>query len=381
MRKIALLLENSREYGREMVRGIADFYQTRRDTELEMVEADDILRPGALKAYDGIIARVVTQRECAALRAARIPVVDVLCQYDDTGFLRADSDHRTIGEMAADYFLGYGFRAFAFFGFAGAAFSEARLAGYAGRLHALGHACSVFRADRIDRASIYAERTQAVRHPGPLLRWLRGLPRQTALFCANDIRAYQALRLAAEAGIAVPGDLAVLGVDNDPLVCAFAKPQLSSIDPAAHEVGRAAAKLLHAAIRGGAEPGTSVAPPPRGIVARASAVFRHDGPPWFQAALDYIHANPDRHVSTADLVRLTGLSHTSVEKAFRRHLGESAGRYILRLKMTEARRLLALGGVSCKEVAYRIGFASPQYFCRVFRRDFGRAPFAPKRRR
>ena len=120
MRKIALLLENSREYGREMVRGIADFYQMRRDTELEMVEADDILRPGALKDYDGIIARVVTRRECAALRAARIPVVDVLCQYDDTGFLRADSDHRTIGEMAADYFLGYGFRAFAFFGFADA---------------------------------------------------------------------------------------------------------------------------------------------------------------------------------------------------------------------------------------------------------------------
>ena len=372
-------MENSRAYGREMIRGIADLNQTRHDIVLEMVTAEDLKSAEALRGFDGVIARVITREACEVLTETGIPVVDVLCQFTDTNFMLADADHQAIGMQAADFFISRGFKSFAFFGFEGAAFSEARCAGFVAGLKKEGHPCRTFSSETVGYETIFAETTQGSPHPESLVRWLRALPDRTALFCANDIRAYQALRAASDVGISVPDQLAVLGVDNDPLICAFARPQLSSIDPNAHAVGYAAAAMLNGAVKHGGVPRTRTATAaPKGIVERASTEFLHDGPQWLKEAVDYILANTDKALSTADIVRLTALSHTSVEKAFRKFLGESTGRYILRTKMNEASRLLGLGNISSKEVAYRVGFASPQYFCRAFKSFFGHPPFARK---
>lgn len=381
MKRIALFMENSRAYGREMIRGIADLNQTRHDTVLEMIDADDLKSASRLQVFDGIIARVVTREACRVLQSSGLPVVDVLCQFTDTGFMLADSNHRAIGEQAADFFISRGFKSFAFFGFKDVAFSEARRIGYTQRLQDVGATCHSFCSGTVNYAAIFAENMQGgAQRAERFARWLRGLPDRTALFCANDIRAYQALRVAADVGIIVPDQLVVLGVDNDPLICAFARPQLSSIDPNAHDVGCAAATLLNEAIGHGAPARKGVATSaPQGIIERASTGFLHDGPAWLKRAVDFILANTDKPLSTADIVRFSKLSHTSVEKAFHQFLGESTGKYILRTKMNEAKRLLGLGNINSKEVAFRVGFASPQHFCRTFKIFFGHAPFTQPR--
>ena len=376
MKRIALFLENSRAYGREIIRGIADLNQTRHDVMLEMIGSDDMKDVARLREYDGIIARVYSRELCVTLKEAGIPVVDVLGQFSDTGFLLCDSRHAALGAMAADFFISRGFQNFAFFGFEGAAFSEARYAGYANRLATRGMTCHTFNSGTIGYATIFAETTQRTKRQDALARWLGELPTRTALFCANDIRAYQALRAAAEIGIHVPGKIAVLGVDNDPLICAFARPPLSSIDPNAHGVGYAAATMLNAAIKHGAPRSRTVFPTPKGIVERASTEFLHDGPPWLKESVDFIRANLDKQITSSDVCRLTKLSHTSIDKNFHKFLGESAGRYILRCKMNEAQRLISHGNITSKEISLRLGFGSPQYFCRVYKSFFGHPPFA-----
>lgn len=380
MKRIALFMENSRAYGREMIRGIADFYQPHHDIVLEMIGVDDLKSTNKLKDFDGAIARIITRDAGKVLKDAGIPVVDALCQFSDTGFMRADANHEAIGEQAAEFFLSRGFKNFAFFGFQDAAFSDARCAGYVQRLVKAGATCQIFRSETVSYSTIFAESTQSPRRPEALIRWLQALPDRTALFCANDIRAYQALRAAENADISVPENIAVLGVDNDPLICAFARPQLSSIDPNAHDVGYAAATILHAAVKRGNHRVRPVTGKPKGIVERASTKLLHSGPPWLKDAVDFIVAHTDKALTTAHIVRLTGLSHTAVERAFRKYLGESTGKYILRSKMNEAKRLLDLGNISSKEVAFRIGFASPQYFCRAFKAFFGHSPFDKKPR-
>ena len=379
MRKIALLTENSREYGRELLKGIAMFAQERRSWVLRLLTPDDLASRSALAGFDGVIARVADAATRRRLARSRLPVVDAFCQSASPGFIGVDSDHDAIGTMAAEHFMSRGFSSFAFCGFNGTAFSDARRRAFVRTLGNAAFSCRVYPVEEPPNDAMnFAERADLPAHARRLRAWFASLPPQTAVFCANDVRAYQLLVIAADIGVEVPRSAAILGVDNDTLLCSFASPALSSIDPNAKRIGYAAARLLHAAMEDPASP--KVRPVlrvrPGDLVERASTEFHPVGPEWLSEALVYIDRNISRPVSTADIVAISGLSHTSVEKTFRRTFGESAGRYILRTKMAEAQRLVDKGGLSGKEIAARTGFSSPQYFCRTFRAFFGRSPFS-----
>ena len=378
MRRIALLTENSREYGRELLKGIAEFAQERRNWILRLLTPSDLRPRSALAGFDGVIARLADTATRRRLAASRLPVVDAFCQNPSPSFIGVDSDHDAIGEMAAGHFVSRGFRSFAFCGFNGTAFSDARRRAFVRALGNAAFSCSVYSAvEPPDDAMNFAERADLPAHADLLRKWFISLPPQTAVFCANDTRAYQLLGIAAENGIAVPQHAAIMGVDNDTLLCSFASPPLSSIDPNAKRIGYAAARLLHRAME---DPAKDKIRPvyrvrPGDLVERASTEFHPVGPAWLSEALVYIDRNMSRPVSAADIVAIAGLSHTSVEKTFRKVFGESAGKYILRTKMNEAQRLIEKGGLSGKEIAARTGFSSPQYFCRTYRSFFGRSPF------
>jgi len=210
-----------------------------------------------------------------------------------------------------------------------------------------------------------------------LLAWLKGLPPQTAIFCATDLRAYQVIKLSQKIGRNVPDDLVVMGVDNDTVLCACAMPSITSIDPDAFGIGYAAARFLNAAIKSGAralKPHPIFHVKPRGIVERESTAMYPVKPEWFARALEYVDANMASPVSSIDLAQAAGVSQTALTKAFRRTFGVSAGGYILETKMREAERLLNEGELLVKQVAARIGFSSVQYFSRTYKLHFGKAP-------
>ena len=186
--------------------------------------------------------------------------------------------------------------------------------------------------------------------------------------------------LACEASaLKVPRDVAILGVDNDSLICNFTTPTLSSIDPDAFGLGRAAADCLDRKL---SDPSAAEVSPrkiaPKGLVARTSSETYPLDPPWLSDALVYIRRNVVRHISAADVYAHLGRSHTRVNAIFRERLGSTVQKEIRAAQLAEAERLLKTTALPLSEIAKRSGFASPQYFCNVYSAAFGKPPSAAR---
>jgi len=379
MKKIALLIETSRTFGWEFLNGIAKFAQSRRDWLMRLMSPEDLRGGRPFAGFDGIIARAADAATVRKIRASGLPTVDTSNELKVPQFISVGPDDAAIAVTAAEFFLGRGFTNFAYCGFRGMTFSDVRRKAFAGRLADAGFGvCEFAFPEPMTDDFLYREKLDDMRIIGRIGKWAKTLPPRTAVFCANDMRAYQLIRAASAESIRIPHDLAVLGCDDDNLICLFSSPPLSSINPNAEGVGYAAARVLHAAMLDPSAVQARRHKPfrvsPGELVERASTEFYSISPAWLSDLLVFIDRNIARPISAADVVAHSGRSYPTVEKAFAKAFGETIGRYVMRAKMTEARRLISLGGHSCKEVASLTGFSSPQYFCNAHRRFFGSPP-------
>ena len=344
--KIALLTESSSEYGRRLVDGVAAYAQKAHDWRLVWISPDAKPIRGAFDGCSGVIARVANDALARRLARTGLPVVDVFCQREYAGFFGVNSDHETIGRLAAEHFLAKRHSTFAFVGFRNVSFSSKRYRAFAGTIERHGYKVAV--------------------REMPLVRDQRAFF-TVAVFAANDLLAVTVSRLARNAGVAVPEDMALLGVDDDRLLCACAETPISSIDPNAFGIGFSAARVLAAVLNTPPEkkrhPVYHVAP--NGIVERASTERHAVSPQWFADVLGYIDSALDKHLSTVDLVARTGRSHVTISKMFGERLGMSPVRYITSVKMKAAKRMLADGNLLVKEIAARTGYASIARFSTI----------------
>ena len=374
MTQIAILVENSRAYGRALIEGVASFAQE---------NCSWLLRPLAfaetgaanLRRFDGIIARIADDRLAERIAESGRPAVDVFCQKPRVGLAGVDSDHRRIGLMARAFFETRGFANFAYCGLPGNAFSDARERSFA---DAKTHVYSPRKTHLSDESQFYDERVDRIPDARALSRWLKTLPKPVAVFCCNDLRAIQLQRVAIDGGLRVPEDLAILGVDNDTIACSFAEVPISSIDPNAFEIGRAAARILGTMIakRPDRKHHRVLTIRPGEITERSSTDFMPIDPPWLGQALLHIEKNMQRPIPASEIFALSGRSSTFVENVFKQKLGLPVQSYVTSVKMREAKRLLANPNLRISEAAYLCGFSSPQYFCRTFTATFGRSPKA-----
>ena len=233
-KKIALLIESSRVYGRGVLRGIAIYARTHANWSIYQQERGlGDPPPKWLRNWrgDGIIARADTKQLASEVRRLQLPTVDLSGLFPLPGVPVIETDDRGVVQLACDHLLERGFRSFAFCGFAGAGYSERRKAlaiDYSGALGCDSFgvrdpAPRVWQARRgLNRAACCTTRQ--------LGDWLVGLEKPTALLACNDIRAQQVLNVCRERGIQVPDEVAVMGVDNDEVFCELADPPLSSVD-------------------------------------------------------------------------------------------------------------------------------------------------------
>ena len=380
MKKIALLIETSRTFGREFLNGIAKFAQSRHDWLIRLLMPEDLRGRCPFADFDGIIARAADPATIRKIKASGLPTVDASHEQKVLQFISIGTHDDAIAAMAADFFLGRNFKNFAYCGFKGMTFSDNRCKAFTGRLAASGFKTHEFPfLEPMTDAFLYGEKLDDMRIIERIRKWVKTLPPQTAVFCANDMRAYQLIRAATAESLRIPHDLAVLGCDNDNLICLFSSVPLSSIDTNAYGVGFAAARVLHAAMQ---DPSTAqkrhhkpfyVAPGE--LIERASTEFYPISPAWLSDLLVFIDRNIANPLSASDVVAHSGRSYPTIEKAFAQAFDETIGQYITRTKMNEAKRLIALGKHSSKEIASLTGFSSPQYFCNAYRRFFGHPPF------
>ncbi|MCR5413711.1 MAG: DNA-binding transcriptional regulator [Kiritimatiellae bacterium] len=376
MIKIALTVERSRAYGRLFCEGVADYAQTMGDWSLEFLDDPE----GDLSRYDGFISRLTDDSMSERLRSLGKPVVDAFYKKD-AGFGVADTDNTAIAQLAVRHFITRKFEHFGFCGYDGIRFSDARKKAFIHCLELNRYGCNSYETpervlEGFDRDVIRNERVDMIPDRAELKDWVKCLPRPCAVFCCHDLRAYQLAKVCRELSLDVPGDIAILGVDDDRLLCTFSTPMLSSIDPDAQGVGREAARILDRMLR---DADACAQPPivliePKGVVTRASTETYPVDPPWLSDALVFIRKQVSRKLTAADVFDHLGLSHALVEKAFRTVLGSTVQREIMKCRIEEAEHLLATTRLPVVQIAGLSGFASAQYFCRSFAAAKGVSP-------
>ena len=377
--RVALLIESSRTYGRGILRGIARY--ARAEGPWSVFSPERELHggiPGWLRTWrgDGIIARIEDRRAARELLRLQIPVVDVLGSERFAGIPGFDTDAAAVAALAADYFLRAGYQHFAFCGYRGVPFSDRREDEFSRQLARHGRRLRVFTSKVLPNPPPHI---QAVERAGleteqAIAQWLKKQPRPLALLACNDIRAQQVLNACRAHGLRTPEDIAVMGVDNDDVVCNLCSPSLTSIEPDTDRLGYAAAALLARLMRGAAPPAGITQIPPGRIVERGSTDVVPVADRRVVAALRFIRDNLGAGISVKDVLAHAGRSRTDLENRFRRTLKTTIRAEILRQRLGRARQLLQATDLNLAQIAKRAGLSTPAHLCRLFRRHFKMTP-------
>lgn len=375
-KRIALVIDSMIAPRRNMMNGVARFMQEHEPwsiylkppfVESEMIQWLDSWRG------DGVIGRL-TNAEAHALRAARIPLVEIAGSEIDDSFHRVRADDRAIGRLGAEHLLERGFKHFAFVDLPPAAWAGNRWEGFAQRLASAG-----LHADRHGLAK------PSARPAGPhdydrqqeaLGEWIASLPKPVGIMTTNDFLGRQVLEACQRIGASVPDGVAVLGADNDEPICRISTPPLSSVIINDELRGYEAARVLAELMAGSTTPGTTVLIPPAGVQTRGSTDFFAFDDELMVGAMRHLRANAERVNTVDDLSRALGISRSTLDRRFRRVLGRSVNDEITRLRVEHSVRLLTETRLPLKTIATRCGFSSQSYMSTVFRTKLGRTPMS-----
>jgi LacI family transcriptional regulator len=366
---IALLIETSNRYARDLLHGIHDWVREHGGWSIRLAPA------GRLTAVTdwlnhwrghGVIARVDSDALAVALRRTRLPVVDVSAERRRSEFPRISIDNRAVARLAADHLLGKRFPNYAYCGDARYLWSRERGTAFRQLLSERGAPCLPFPGGT-------AAGRQTDRRA--LVRWVKTLPTPIAVFACCDRRAHELVDACREAGRSVPSDIAVLGVDDDELVCEFSDPPLSSVLPNARRTGYEAAALLARLMAGqGPDPALPPDVPPVRVVERRSTEADAVSDRHVVAALRYIREHACDGIDVSDVLRTVPVSRTLLERKFARLVGESPHRLIRRRRIERACQLLRESDLPIAMIADLTGFESASYLSAVFRAERGETP-------
>lgn len=336
------------------------------------------LPPGRPFDGQGMIVHA-NHADLASYHQAPYPVVNLAAIVARTGLPSVLPDNRAIGRLAAEHLLARGLERIGFCGFVGHGYSDQRLAG----------------AEQLARrrgvtVQVYPQAEHSHPHKGSadfhdlersnLMAWLEALPKPIGVICANDMRARHVLAACQWTGIAVPEQVAIIGVDGDEVLCETAVPALSSVAIDFEQLGHEAAALLDRLMRGERAPRRPILLPPIGVIARQSSDILAIGDPDLAQALRFIRENAADDELTVDRVLAeVPLSRRSLERRFRQVLGRTPQAEITRIRVERARRLLARSDLPMPHVAARSGFRSAARLSVVFHRETGQTPTAYRR--
>lgn len=376
--RVALLIESSRSYGRELLMGIARYVRIHGPWSIEFEEGD----PGeqfpkwfARWKWDGIIARISTPEMAEVIRRTGVPAVDLSGILPEAGFPQIRSDERAVGSMAADHLLERGFKNFAFCGFNGTDWSDLRRASFERRISEAGFACHVFEnPGSMQSASNADYEERGERHERELMRWLQALPKPCGLMACNDARGRQVLNCCRELGVAVPDEVAVIGVDKDEIFCELSDLPLSSVILNTQQIGFEAAALLARLMAGENAQSAFTWVKPIGVMARQSTDVLAIDDRHIAAALRHIREHACNGLDVEAILKVVPLSRSVLERRFSQILGTSPKAEILRVRLERVCRLLAESDLSLAEVGHKAGFDHPEYMSRLFKKKMGITP-------
>ena len=377
-RKVALLIETSNTYAREVLHGIRAWQREPGGWTIRLSEQGRGAEvPGWLEDWkgDGVIARVENESIAAALRRQRIPVVDVSAALAVPPFPRVVTDSDAATQLAAEHLMERGFEHFGYCGDTRFLWAEQRGVIFQAHLARMGRSCAVF-----------SPRSRGLRWPGgdgevrAIARWLEQLPRPVGVLACYDIRGQQVLEACQLAGRRVPDEIAVMGVHNDELICDLCSPPLTSVIPDARRAGYEAAALLARMMAGKSVRAGIHTVPPVGIACRQSTDVVAVGDPKVAAAVRFMRKHAHEGIGVTDVLRAVPMARTLLERRFKALLRRTPHEYLMRTRLDRVRMLLATTDLSVGAVAEKTGFAYQEYLSVAFRRATGMTPKAFRQR-
>jgi LacI family transcriptional regulator len=377
-RRVALLIESSRAYGRGLFLGIAKFVREHHEWSVQSEEwkwTDPL--PDWLNDWDGdgVIGRVETPEMAAQLQQLKVPVVDVRGSVKGAGLPLIDTDDRKVAEAAAEHLMERGFRHYAFCGFVGANYSDKRSYWFQERLALAGCPCDVYRPPgKLVEAQTTGYEKRGLLFQEDLGRWLKSLPKPVGMMACNDIRGQQVLNLCRRHELIAPEEVAVIGVDNDEVLCELSDPTLSSVAPNSPRIGYDAAVLLERLMAGGAAPAAPIFIPPLGIVTRRSTEVLALNDRQMAIGLRFIRDHAFDPITISEVARAAGMSRRVFERRFAAQMGRPPKAEVVRLRLERVKQLLVDTDWSLAEIAERTGFNYAEYLHTVFTHKIGITP-------
>ena len=375
-RRIALCMELADFYEHGIARGVVRYAKSKPQWRLFgygwMFRSISDLRQWR---GDGILSRIESEADADEMAALGLPLVDVAGAYRRPGFSAVTNDDALTGKLAVEYLGSIGFQRIAYLGVPGVTWSAERRAGAA---EALGLGPSAFPSFERSLPWWEGEGRGGTNKHGvrdrSLERFIYGLRKPAAIFACNDTAGLRAVSVCQSLGIAVPEEVAVLGVDDEDIVCELSSPSLSSIALDCETIGYRAAALLDSILEGG-DASTLVVPPGDVTERESTRTFASEDPLVSKAAT-IIRARARLGLDVTALLDLLPASRRSLETRFKRATGRTLHEEIITVRVAWAKRLLGAGDLTMEAVAGGSGFGSLQRFHEAFRLLEGTSPGA-----
>lgn len=369
-RSVALLIETSNRYSRELLHGIHDWIHSHDDWALHLTEhGRGDVPPPWLKNWkgDGIIARIENKQIERAVINAGVPTVNVSATGLGSQFPTVISDSAAVAYEAAEHLISRGFNHFAYFGDARFPWSQQHGENFQASLGKQGHSCHIFPSAKKDSSDWTREQNK-------IANWLKKLPRPIGIMACYDIRGQQLLDVCRDQGISIPDDVAVIGQHNDELLCELCDPPLSSVIPDPRHAGRTAAELLNHLMKGRKVRKQLHPIAPIGVATRRSTDVISIPDAALSEAIRFIRDHALEGINVEDVLKAVPMSRTLLERRFKTYLKRSPYDEIIRIRLRKTQQLLKGTDLPIAEIASRTGFTTPEYLSAAFKKKTGVSP-------
>jgi LacI family transcriptional regulator len=371
-RNVALIVETSVAYGRQILRGIARYLKMHGAWSVFLDERELRVPPPDWLSHwhgDGVICRSTNQEWARIFRRRQLPVVDLNDLYLDLGLPHVGSDMQAIGRLGAEHLRERGFRHLAYCGFSGEDWSAQRREGFVAAAQGVVGAGSIYESPwaGLREHSWQKERNQ-------IARWLQMLPRPVGIMACNDVRGQHVLDACGHLGAHVPDEIAVVGVDNAETYCELCNPPLSSVVPDAERIGFEAAAWLDQLMDGKSVSQQNRLVAPLGVVTRQSSDVFAVEDPLIVRAVRFIREHACQGARVEDVLQEVKCSRSVLERRFREHLGRSPQAELRAVLLRRVQELLLETDWTLPRIAEACAIEHPEYLSVIFKRETGQTP-------
>ena len=316
---------------------------------------------------DGVLA-VLRARDAVNqyVKKMRVPVVDFGIYHPEIKVARVIGDHAAIGRMAAEHFKARFFQHFAWVSMRWSPVHALRYEGFTQQSPAekwvwMDHAPKARQDDWESFAKWLGKK-------------LVDAPKPLAILTYNDYDASRVLDTCLRFGITVPDEVAILGVDNNTLVCENQPVPIASIEHNLEEIGYRGAELLQALMDNQAKVGRPILIPPKGIVLRQSADLIAVRSPVVREALIFVKEHLEQRFGVEQVAAHLALSRATLDRVFKAETGKTLGGEIVRQRLARAKILLRSTTLKNYEIARQTGFCNPAHLTQSFQKYLGQSP-------